>query len=72
VGPTTALECDRRDGAHVDGDRWLVEVGPRDELSITNRVPRLTPCVRLPTGLVGRIVDEPCPCGRAGPRLVVG
>jgi len=40
------------------------------EVVVTNRAARLTPCVRLHAGFAGSIADEPCPCGRPGPRLV--
>jgi hypothetical protein len=70
VGPTNAVECEHRAGAHLDGDRWLVEPGDGGEVRLTGRVPRLTPCTQLATGIVGDVVTEPCACGRPGPRLV--
>jgi len=69
VGPTSALECARRSGLHLDGERWEVDVAD-GEVVVTNRAARLTPCVRLHAGFAGSIADEPCPCGRPGPRLV--
>lgn len=74
VGPTSAFECERRDGAHLDGERWRAEIVPATgEVLLTSLVPRLTPCERLPTGLLADVVDRDgeCGCGRAGPRLVV-
>jgi phenylacetate-coenzyme A ligase PaaK-like adenylate-forming protein len=69
VGPTGALECAQRSGLHLDGERW--DVGVVDgEIVVTNRAARLTPCARLRTGVAGSIADDPCPCGRPGPRLV--
>src|SRR5207244_11764370 len=69
VGPTSALECARRAGLHLDGERWEVDVAD-GRVVVTNRTARLTPCARLQTGFAGSITDEPCPCGRPGPRLV--
>ncbi|MGE0386547.1 MAG: hypothetical protein AB7Q97_17605 [Gammaproteobacteria bacterium] len=69
LGPTTALECAARRGAHYDADRWAVEPdGPR--LVLTNRAPRLTPSRRLPLDVVGGIETAPCECGSAQPRIV--
>jgi hypothetical protein len=69
VGPTSALECAERAGLHFDGERWRVDVD-RGQVSLTNLVPRLTPCDRLPTGFRGDVTHDPCPCGRPGPRLL--
>jgi hypothetical protein len=71
VGPTNAFECRERDGAHIDGERWLVEQGDGSIL-VTNLVPRLTDADRLDTGIAGEIVTDPCPCGRPGPRIRIG
>ena len=71
VGPTSALECAERSGLHIDGERWDVDVDVAGgRVLITNRAARLTPSARLPTGFAGSIADDPCPCGRPGPRLV--
>ena len=69
VGPTSALECEGRSGLHLDGDRWDVDVAD-GRVVVTNRATRLTSCVRLRTGFAGSIADDPCPCGRPGPRLM--
>jgi hypothetical protein len=69
VGPTSALECAERSGLHIDGERWSAEIGD-GEVLLTNRVPRLTPCDHLATGVRGTVTDDPCPCGRPGPRLL--
>src|SRR5437667_175650 len=58
VGPTSALECARRSGLHLDGERWEVDVAD-GEVVVTNRAARLTPCVRLHAGFAGSIADEP-------------
>jgi phenylacetate-coenzyme A ligase PaaK-like adenylate-forming protein len=69
VGPTGALECAQRSGLHLDEERWHVDVVD-GRVVITNRTPRLTSSERLDTGFAGSIADDPCPCGRPGPRLV--
>jgi phenylacetate-coenzyme A ligase PaaK-like adenylate-forming protein len=69
VGPTSALECAQRAGLHLDGERWDVDVAGGGVV-ITSRTVRLTPSARLETGFTGSIADDPCPCGRPGPRLV--
>ncbi len=68
LGPTSAFECEARAGAHVDGARWRVEAVD-GEVVVSSVVDRLTPAVSLRTGVRGRVVDGPCPCGRRGPRV---
>lgn len=72
VGPTSAVECRERAGAHLDGERWLAEPGDGGGggVLLTSRVPRLTSCERLATGVVADVVEDMCPCRRGGPRLV--
>jgi hypothetical protein len=69
LGPVSAFECCERDGAHVDGPRVRVNTSEDGGLLLTTTVDRLTRCVDLPTGLRGEVVDAPCGCGRAGPRI---
>jgi hypothetical protein len=69
LGPTSAFECSERAGAHYDDQRWLVEQRG-DDVVITNRVSRLTACRQLRTGVRGAVVEQPCRCGRASPRVV--
>ena len=69
VGPTSALECAERAGLHLDGERWDVDVAD-GRVVLTNRATRLTPCARLRTDFAGSIADDPCRCGRPGPRLM--
>jgi hypothetical protein len=71
LGPTSAFECDARAGAHVDGQRWRVDIAADGEVLVTNLVSRLAPATRLATGVRGHVVDEACSCGRIGPRVVV-
>ena len=58
-GDTIELVADRFDVAAYQIRRWN-----------NLRSARLTPCARLQTGFAGSITDEPCLCGRPGPRLV--
>jgi hypothetical protein len=56
LGPTSALEAD--DGLRYDAARWHVEPDPdTGALLVTNLVPRLTPCDRLPTGIRGSVPE---------------
>ncbi len=75
LGPTSALECGARAGAHYDGGRWQVDVAPdgdgAGELLLTNLVDRYQPCAGLRTGLSGSVTTDACPCGRPGPRIVL-
>jgi len=71
LGPASAFECAAGAGAHLDGTRWRVETSAAGEVLVTNRVPRLTPATQLATGVRGHVVDEPCVCGRTGPRVKV-
>lgn len=68
LGPTSAFECGERAGAHYDAARWRIE-NEDGTLLVTNLVPRATPADRFPTGVRGRIIDEPCRCGHAWPRV---
>lgn len=59
---------------HVTSEHVIVEIiddegrprplGESGEIVVTNLDNRATPFIRYRTGDVGRIVDEPCPCGR--------
>ena len=70
LGPTSAFECERATGAHLDESRWQVSPSDDDGLVLNGRAPRLTPAVALPVGR-GRVVRDPCPCGRHDPRIVL-
>lgn len=73
-----AYECPHKQGMHLL-DRCLVEVldpnthdpaapGQPGEVVVTLLDPTY-PLLRLATGDVSVLVDEPCPCGRTAPRL---
>jgi hypothetical protein len=69
LGPTSAFECEARSGAHYDTAKWRVDQSG-GRVAITNIAPRLTPSMHLATDVVGHVVDDPCSCGRDGPRIV--
>jgi phenylacetate-CoA ligase len=81
-GPGVASECLRaRAGLHVQEDHFLVEVvnpddgqpvalGVEGELVFTTLMKEALPLIRYRTGDIGRLVDEPCQCGRTTVRLV--
>ena len=80
-GPGVAAEClDARAGLHVQEDHFLVEViDPRDgrrlepgaegELVFTSLTKEALPLIRYRTRDIGRVIDEPCACGRTTVRL---
>lgn len=70
VGPTIAVECAARAGAHVDSEEWEVEADG-GEVRITARHPRAARIEDLATGLAAEIVADRCACGRADARLVL-
>src|SRR4051794_39718129 len=78
IGPGVAMECREGKGAlHVFDDHFLPEVvdpgtgAPAEagELVLTTLTKEALPVVRYRTGDVTRWVREPCPCGRAYPRI---
>jgi phenylacetate-CoA ligase len=80
-GPGVAGEClEARAGLHVHEDHFLVEVvdpvdgrpverGSEGELVFTTLTKEALPLIRYRTGDVGRLVDEPCVCGRTTVRI---
>ncbi|MBV9424124.1 MAG: phenylacetate--CoA ligase [Solirubrobacterales bacterium] len=80
-GPGVASEClAARDGLHVAEDHFLVEVidpgdgrrlepGEEGELVFTTLRKEALPLIRYRTGDLGRVIDEPCVCGRTMARL---
>lgn len=80
-GPGVASEClVARDGLHVAEDHFVVEViDPRDgrrlspgeegELVFTTLRKEALPLIRYRTGDLGRLIEEPCVCGRTMARL---
>ncbi len=80
-GPGVAAEClEARDGLHVHEDHFLVEVvdpatgqpvepGREGELVFTSLTKEALPLIRYRTGDLGRLVEEPCVCGRTTVRI---
>jgi phenylacetate-CoA ligase len=80
-GPGVATECLAvRDGLHVQEDHFLVEVidpadgspvaaGAEGELVFTTLTKEALPLIRYRTGDIGRLIEEPCRCGRTTVRL---
>ena len=80
-GPGMGVECPARDGIHVWGDHYLVEIvdprtgqvlpgGELGELVVTTLTRQGLPLVRYRTHDLTRIrARERCACGRAGVRL---
>jgi phenylacetate-CoA ligase len=80
-GPGVATEClEARSGLHVHEDHFLVEVvdpddgrslavGDEGELVFTTLTNEALPLIRYRTGDLGRLVEEPCVCGRTTVRI---
>jgi phenylacetate-CoA ligase len=80
-GPGVAAECVAvRDGLHVQEDHFLVEVvdpaggtpvapGDEGELVFTTLTKEALPLIRYRTGDIGRLICEPCACGRTTVRI---
>lgn len=73
-----AYECPELSGMHIHYD-VIVEIvdpdsgkvlptGEAGEVVVTSNN-KIYPLVRFGTGDLSSVVDEPCPCGRTGPRL---
>ena len=74
-----ACECEQKSGMHVEED-FIVEVvdpetgkqvanGEIGELVVTTIFNELMPRIRIGSGDLGYLVDEPCPCGKTSPRI---
>jgi len=69
-GELLAWECEIHHGLHVREDAALFETLVDERLMISFLANPRLPLLRLETGLAGRIVKEPCPCGVNSPRIV--
>ena len=70
VGPTIAVECQQRSGAHINDAEWtLTERG--GELFVSTAGPRAHQFTEVATGLAGRVTAGPCGCGRDGQRVTI-
>jgi phenylacetate-CoA ligase len=67
MGPGVSAECaEARDGAHVNEDHFLVEVG---ELVFSTLTKKALPLLRYRTGDLASLTREPCVCGRTFARM---
>ncbi|WEK42385.1 MAG: hypothetical protein P0Y64_13430 [Candidatus Sphingomonas colombiensis] len=60
LGPTIAFEC-ANGGLHYPSRDWTLEGDPT--LTISSRMPRITPLDRVDTGVAGKVSSMPCACG---------
>jgi phenylacetate-CoA ligase len=80
-GPGVATEClVARNGLHLQEDHFLVEVidaadgqrvepGEEGEFVFTTLTKEALPLIRYRSGDIGRVIEEPCECGRTTARL---
>src|SRR5450755_26442 len=80
-GPGVATEClTARRGLHLQEDHFLVEVvdpddgrplasGEEGELVFTTLTKEALPLIRYRSGDIGRVIEQPCECGRTTARL---
>jgi phenylacetate-CoA ligase len=67
MGPGVAAECaEARDGAHVNEDHFIAEVG---ELVFSTLTKEALPLLRYRTGDLASLTREPCVCGRTFVRM---
>lgn len=69
-GELLAAECEIHHGLHVREEAAEFESGEEERLLVSFLANPRLPLLRLETGLCGRLVEEPCPCGNPAPRLV--
>ena len=69
-GELLAWECEMHHGLHVREDAAYFESCEQDRLVVSFLANPRLPLLRLETGLAGRLITEPCPCGQTSPRLV--
>ncbi len=77
--PKIAFECEQHEGLHLNIDYYDVRIvddegnpvseGDEGEIVISNLYNRGTVLLNYKIGDVGRMIKEPCPCGRTLPRL---
>ena len=70
LGPTTAVECAAREGAHIDGSEWAIEVGDGGEILVSASNERAATIERQRTGVHGTVLSARCSCGRDDARVV--
>jgi hypothetical protein len=70
LGPTVAVECPERAGAHVGSDAWSVAVED-GWLTVAPAAGRSLPVAPIRTALRGTVILDRCGCGSDDPRIVV-
>jgi len=68
-GSVLAWECEAHEGLHVVEQNLVIEQSSNQRLILTSLTDRRRPVLRLVAGFTGTLLDEPCGCGRPGPRL---
>lgn len=80
IGPGVGIECQEKNGLHVFGDHFLVEIidpttekpvppGQLGELVITSLTKEALPVIRYRTRDITSLITSPCSCGRSYVRL---
>ena len=69
LGPVMAMSCRHRN-LHVDGRQWAVDV-EEGTLHVSSRARRALPFDHFDTGIVGRVSDDVCSCGRRDPIVMI-
>ena len=80
MGPGVSMECQVKDGMHINEDHFIVEVidpdtgtvlppGETGELVVTTLTKEAIPVIRYRTRDITSLIDEPCECGRTLVRM---
>ena len=80
LGPGVAVECQCKNGLHVQEDNFIIEVidpdtcepvpeGQEGELVFTSLMKEGFPVIRYRTRDIASITTETCPCGRTSARM---
>ena len=80
IGPGVAYECECQEGMHVNEDHFIVEIidpdtdevitdGRIGEIVFTTLTKEAFPLIRYRTHDLGRVIYEPCKCGRTFIRM---
>src|SRR5215468_2949352 len=74
AGTAIGVECQEKQGYHVnDAELWVEIVDPDEEgygeVVFTTLSRTTMPLIRYRTKDIARLISEPCPCGRPGLRL---
>ena len=80
IGPGVAYECECQAGMHVNEDHFIIEIidpdtgevitdGSVGEIVFTTLTKEAFPLIRYRTHDLGRVITEPCKCGRTFIRM---